>query len=268
MKLRFTGRRMVDLWSLPEMAGMTNYLNGRRAWRDADGHPSRAGEGDDDTDDDDEGDPDDDDDSGDGQGDDDTDGKKSKGSKPDEDDETVEKWRFDRVEARMKAADRRASELQKELDRLKSEGVKDEDVKRQLAEVQASAEKSQSLVSDLRVKVAFLSNPVGGIVWQDPADALKFIDLTDVDISDDGKVDGRALRSAVKRLAKEKPYLLKSKPAARKSSTAGDDDDDSASGGSSGGGSASGRVVNKRRGQAPAKTTEADLRKKYPAAFR
>ena len=146
--------------------------------------------------------------------------------------------------------------------------MKDEDVKRQLAEVQASAEKSQSLVSDLRVKVAFLSNPVDGIVWQDPADALKFIDLTDVDISDDGKVDGRALRSAVKRLAKEKPYLLKAKPAARKSGGAGDGDGDEADTGSSGGNSASGRVVNKRRGQAPAKATEAELRRKYPAAFR
>lgn len=41
----------------------------------------------------------------------------------------------------------------------------------------------------------------------DPSDALRFIDLDEFEISDDGEVDGSALESAIAKLLEEKPYL-------------------------------------------------------------
>lgn len=41
----------------------------------------------------------------------------------------------------------------------------------------------------------------------DPEDAVRFIDFTEFEVGDDGTVDGKAIRSAIDDLVKQKPYL-------------------------------------------------------------
>lgn len=44
--------------------------------------------------------------------------------------------------------------------------------------------------------------------FRDPADALGFLDLSDVTVNDDGEVDSKAIEQKLKDLAESKPYLL------------------------------------------------------------
>ena len=266
MNRRFTGRRMAQCVT-PEMAGLAQYLSSRIQLRDSDGHPGRGGSDDDRDDDDPE---DDDDDSDDDRSeDDDTDkSKKAKGKKSDpddDDDESVPAWKHDKVVARMKASDRQNHELRQEIERLKSEGVKDEDVKRELNEAKATAEKREADNVKLRLKVAFLSTKVRGIEWADPADAMALLDFKALD-AEDGEVDPRAMRSAIRDLAKRKPYLL-AKAVATKTRDDSDDEDQGASGPTRGA-RISARPVSGRRGKPAATRSIEALQKRFGGAFR
>lgn len=272
MNLRFTGRRMAQCVT-PEMAGLAQYLSNRIQLRDSDGHPGRGGSDDDRDDDPDDDDPedDDDDDSDDDRsedGDDDK-SKKSKGKKSDsedDDEESVPAWRHEKVVARMKASDRKNHELRAEIERLKADGIKDEDVKRELAEAKATADKRESDNVRLRLKVSFLSTRVRGIEWADPADAMALLDFKALD-AEDGEVDPRAMRSAIRDLAKRKPYLL-AKPVTTKTRDDSDGSDDDAGTDGGRGSRTSARPVNGRRGKPAATRSVESLQKRFRGAFR
>lgn len=223
MSPRLTNKYIIaSLDADPAMAGLRAYRSGRRRFRDDGGHGTGGtGGGDDDAGSGDAGDEgdgsssDEDDDTGD----DDKDPKnKGKGKDDeDEDDETVPKWKYDKLHKRMQAADRTSSDLRTQLEELKNSKDINADVKRELDDiktkvgaVESERDKLMETNKGLSIKLAALAMIGDGMpVWEDPDVALRLADLSDVDISDEGKVDKRALKSALKALAKEKPYLVK-----------------------------------------------------------
>jgi hypothetical protein len=216
MSQRLTNRRIItSLTDLPEMRGLVAYMNGRRQFRDADGHGG-GNAGGDDTPPDGTGDDDNAEDESDDEDDDSEDDTKDKKSKKDDDDEepTVPQWKYDKLHKRMQAADQNASALRKQLDDLKASADVPAEVKRELEEVKAKVstveserDKANEAVRTLSIKLASLTMK-GVPQWANAETALKLADLSDVDISDDGKVDTKALKAALNALAKEHPYLV------------------------------------------------------------
>lgn len=181
------------------------------------------GDDDDDTSDNDSSDDDSDDDDED---DDEPKGKsgkgKGKGKNDDDDDkdEVVSKFKYDKLFARMQNADRRSSDLQKQLDELKDKKDISQEVKNENAELKSTVDKLTKANRDLTVRVGFFS--VNTIDWQNPEAALKLLDLSDVEVDEDGTFDKRALKVAMRNLAKEHPYLVRAKKVDPNDST-GDD---------------------------------------------
>jgi hypothetical protein len=52
------------------------------------------------------------------------------------------------------------------------------------------------------------------VVLNDPADALRYLDLSDYDVDDDGEVDQAQVKRDLKKLIEDRPYLAKKKSAA------------------------------------------------------
>ena len=129
--------------------------------------------------------------------------------KKDDEEETIPKWKYDKLHARMEAADRRSSALQRQLDELKDKKDISDDVRTEIADLKPKVECLQQENSDLRIKVAFFG--VNTVDWHDPDTALRMLDLSEVDVDEKGNVDKRALKSAIRDLAKSKPYLVKPK---------------------------------------------------------
>lgn len=141
--------------------------------------------------------------------------KKSKDDDEDEDEPVVSKRKLDKALDRMKAADRRSSELQAKLDELKDQAKIPDEIKRELAEVKAVlAEKDKAIETITKarnsstIKLAALTIK-GAPDWENVEAALRLTDLEDVDVEDDGTVDKRALKAALKKTALEHPYLVK-----------------------------------------------------------
>lgn len=166
-----------------------------------------------------------------------------------------EKQRFydQREEARAEV-----KTLKAEIAKLKKDGTPDEALK---AEVDKTTKANEKLVAEntrLRLENAFLTE--NGFDWVDPKAALRLADLDSVEIDEKtGKVVG--LNSALTKLAKDSPYLLKPK-----ADDDGKDKDDK-----------DGKPAPRRTGQQPRGGTqkeadqaarEAKLRAKYPALRR
>lgn len=106
------------------------------------------------------------------------------------------KWKA--AEAERKAEADRAAALQAKIDG-------------QEAEYQASLERQR--VKDEALAVAnerILKAEVRAAAaakLADPADALKFLDLSSFEVDDDGAVDGAVIATAIEDLVKSKPYL-------------------------------------------------------------
>ena len=116
----------------------------------------------------------------------------------------------------LKAANKK---LQEELDAAKkgkktddSDDTEDEST----GQLKKDFETMLSANEQLRIQLAFVSNTKHQ--WKDPEAALKLADLSDVEIDDDGQVEG--LDEALEELAKSKPYLL------AESKSEDDDEDD------------------------------------------
>jgi hypothetical protein len=155
-----------------------------------------------------------DDDSDEEDEDDDKDSKSKKDK--DEEEEVVPKWKLDKAHKRMSAADKRASELQKQLDELKANADVPAEVKKELESVKQQVAAKDDQIrkvtgerDKLSVKLA-ATTIKGAPDWEDIDTALNLADLSEVEVDDEtGKVDMRALKSALTALAKEKPFLVK-----------------------------------------------------------
>ena len=167
-----------------------------------------APDDDDDSDDDDDDDSDDADDSDDGD-DDDTDKSKDK-SEDDGDDEKVSKSEFDKIKERMRVADRRRTEAEKELQKIRDKDKPElEKVKGEHADLTKQVETLQRSLGSLRLENSFLK--ANKHSWHDAETALALAQakgyLEDV-VDEDGEVDRKALTKALDRLATEHKYLL------------------------------------------------------------
>ncbi|QLF84498.1 scaffolding protein [Microbacterium phage Rie18] len=166
-----------------------------------------------------------------------------------------EKQRFydQREELKVKLKDANA-----EIAKLKKDGTPDEALKTSNDELTKSNEKLTAANQKLMLENAFLKE--AGFDWVDPEAALRLADLSTVEYDEkQGKAIG--LNSALTKLAKDKPYLLKPK-----ADDEGDGKDDK-----------DGKPAPRRTGQAPrggtqkqsdAAAREAKLRAKYPALRR
>lgn len=172
--------------------------------------------GDDDGDDDDDSDDDDDAQKGNkksgdsGSGDDGDDDDDDDDSGADDDDGKITKADLLRMEKRMKAADKRASEAEARLRKI-DDSKKDDLTKAQdrVTEVEEENTTLKDAVSSLRLEVAFLST--NDQTWHKPGVALRLAQsegyLEDV-MDDDGKVDAKAMKKALANLARDHEYLV------------------------------------------------------------
>lgn len=117
---------------------------------------------------------------------------------------------YDRLMARMKAADRRASTAETRVKEFEKAGQSDlEKAQTEAQEAAKRAEAAEQALNVERIANAFLAS--NSVNWHDPMDALKMLrsDFMDgVEISEDGRVTG--MKDAIKRMAREKKYLVNS----------------------------------------------------------
>lgn len=169
---------------------------------------------DDDDDADEDADSDDEDDEDDGDEDD-------KGSKRSRASVRIEELSKESKKYRLRAVERgkRVAELEKELAELKNgtkpkpkakddeDGDESDASSKELAEARAANEGLSRQNEDLLIRLEFMAN--NKFSWRNPKAALRLLDLTDVEINDDGEVEG--LDEAIAALAKSDPYLLAGK---------------------------------------------------------
>lgn len=118
----------------------------------------------------------------------------------------VDRTELDAVLARMRAADQRASKAEADLKQLRDKDLPEADkLKRDYEEATATVAKLQEANNALALKVAFLSDNT--YAWHNPERALRLVDLSQVEIQDDGTV--RGLKDALKALATSDAYLIK-----------------------------------------------------------
>jgi hypothetical protein len=164
-------------------------------------------DGDDDTDDGDDGDDDGDDEDDDGS---------------DARDEEIKTLKAENKRRRLKAReqDQKIRDLEKQIQGLaKGKGKKDgddgdaDDSSERVTELEQDREALLGSNADLRIENAFLKS--NKYAWKNPSTALRLLDRSEIDLGDDGEVEG--LEEALDALAKSDPYLLAEQK---------DDDDD------------------------------------------
>jgi len=163
----------------------------------------------DDSDDDgDDGDDDDDDNDADDDPDDDSDDDED-----DPRDEEIKTLKAENKRRRLKAReqDQKIRDLQKQIDGLskgKKAGKDDDgdadDQSEQVTELEKDREALLGANADLRIENAFLKSKK--YAWKNPASALRLLDRSEIDLGDDGSVEG--LDEALDALAESDPYLL------------------------------------------------------------
>lgn len=120
--------------------------------------------------------------------------------------DVVDRAEYDKIDARMRAADQRASKLEEELKAIQRKDQSElERAQTDVKDLTAKMEGLSTRLQDTLLQNAFLSN--NKYTWHDPQDALRLMDMEGVSIDDDGKVSG--LPEAIAKLAKAKPHLLK-----------------------------------------------------------
>ena len=112
---------------------------------------------------------------------------------------------LDEMKAKWKAAEAASRQQAEELAALKAaaEGREAE----HKAAVEAQKVKDEALKeANVRILKAEVRAAAAGKMT-DPADALRYLDLSSFEVGDEGEVDGAAVQSAINDLLKDKPYL-------------------------------------------------------------
>ena len=122
----------------------------------------------------------------------------------------VSREEYDRLQARLQAADQRASQNEAALRQLRDKDMPEmQKLQRDLTETQKVVETLQATNSSLIVENAFLTN--NDHDWHSPAAALQLLDRSKITVDDAGNVAG--MKDALKALATAHPFMLKPKPA-------------------------------------------------------
>lgn len=189
----------------------------------------------------------DDKDEGDGEEDNDDESEDTSGDKDESASGTVSAEEFNKLQERMKNADRRANKAEEAL-KTKERAELDDKTRAEKERDDAIAERDKAKEQLQRAKInnAFLTNNKHN--WHNPDRALRLLDLSEVEVNDEGEVIGMV--EAIESLAKSDPYLIKT-----------DADDDEGKGGAPSGTSVGSNGKTKDKG----KLDRAALEKKYPA---
>lgn len=122
--------------------------------------------------------------------------------------ETISKAEYEKIKTRMQAADRRASAAEQKVKDFEKAGQTDLEkaqTERDEAFRERDAERQQ--LQSLRIHNAFLT--ANDVNWHDSGDALSMLQshyMDGVEIDDQGNVSG--MKEAIKKMAKEKSYLV------------------------------------------------------------
>lgn len=109
------------------------------------------------------------------------------------------------IQARMQAADRRASALEAENKKFKDAQLNEtQRLEQRATEAEARAKELEESLAQERLNNAFLADKT--YKWHNPEVALKLADTDLITKDDSGKVTG--MKAALDKLAKEHPYLL------------------------------------------------------------
>lgn len=197
--------------------------------------------------------------------------KKVKSKKDDDDDDDEEDdprvarsaRQAAKYRTQLREKEKQYADLEARLRDIENKGRKPEEVAgEELTAQRVKAEQLAARNRDLTLQNAFLASNV--VDWVDPEDALRLVDLEDVEIDDDGTVDRKALRAALRDLARRKPHLVKTKAKpSGKADDEGDEDDDADQGSRR-----SAAPMNGKRKGSRETTDRATLAKKFPALQR
>lgn len=129
----------------------------------------------------------------------DTDSEESK-------DQTISKSEYDKLFNRMQAADRAKSDAEK---RLKSIEEKDmSELEKTKSQLKTATDEREGLADQLKkVLIENAFHRDNKYSWHDVSDAISALDMSGVEITDDGKVTG--MSDAIKDVAKRKPHFVK-----------------------------------------------------------
>lgn len=168
--------------------------------------------------------------------------KKSSKSKSDDEDEDDDEedarvhrasQQAKRYRLRLRDAERKNKELEDRLKTIEDETkAPDEVAARDISELRSKNEIQEETIRTMTAQLAFFRTSVPGVTWIDAADVFALADrsgLFDDVIDEDGTVDERELRRALKDLARRKPHLVKKdddSPKARGRKSTDDSDED------------------------------------------
>jgi multidrug efflux pump subunit AcrA (membrane-fusion protein) len=121
---------------------------------------------------------------------------------------------LERARAALRKANRESAERRRRLQELETaetarrqaELTETERLKQQLADAQAQAQQAQAQARETLIRTA-VEMAAARAGFQTPADALALADLSGVSVDDAGQVQG--VEAAIKALAKDRAYLLK-----------------------------------------------------------
>jgi hypothetical protein len=169
-----------------------------------------------------------------------------------------------RVKLRQQEAENR--EMAARLKALEDKDKKpDEVVSRDLTETREKLEQVTKQNRTMTLELAFFK--ANAVDWVDPSDALRLVDLEEVDVDEDGTVDVKALRRALRELAKSKPHLVK-KAELTKGRAQGDDDDDEEDDDEPRSRQSANTMNRQRRGTKGKTPSRQELAKKFPVLNR
>lgn len=131
--------------------------------------------------------------------------------------DTISRDEYEALKRRMKGADRRATAAEQALREKEDEEKSElERTQRDLEEASTARDDLQKENAELRLRLAVLTAPDAG-KFHDPEDLLLRLTLDDL-TDDDGELDKSLLTKELKRLAKDKPHLVRASD--------GDDEDE------------------------------------------
>lgn len=122
--------------------------------------------------------------------------------------DTVSRADFEAIQARMVAADRRATAAEKAIkDAADAQLSEAEKTANALKETQAALEKEKQRNEEQAVENAILADQTYSGKWHNPQTALSLVDRSMITFDDKGKPQG--VKAALDKLAKDHAYLLK-----------------------------------------------------------
>ena len=104
---------------------------------------------------------------------------------------------------------KRAQAAEAERDQLKAANLTDFE-KERLARASAEAERDALKKAQREDRIAYaVRAKATEMNFHDPEDAVSLLSLDAIEISDDGRPDGRSVKAAVEKLVKDRPHLVK-----------------------------------------------------------